>query len=54
MPFYRTEPSRNRQTGGAGLGLSIAKEIVAGQNGELALKPREERGLAAVISLPAV
>jgi len=54
MPFYRTEPSRNRQTGGAGLGLSIAKEIVAGQNGELALKPREEGGLAAVISLPAV
>lgn len=33
--FYRVEPSRNRDTGGAGLGLAIAKEIVTRLKGEI-------------------
>lgn len=36
-PFYRLEKSRNRDTGGVGLGLSIAREIVRGHGGEVVL-----------------
>jgi signal transduction histidine kinase len=51
-PFYRVESSRNRETGGAGLGLAIAKDIVEGQGGELLLENREGGGLCATIRLP--
>ena len=51
--FYRAEPSRNRETGGAGLGLSIAKAIVDAHGGTLTLANREGGGLAATIALPA-
>jgi signal transduction histidine kinase len=50
--FYRAEPSRNRETGGAGLGLSIAKAIVDAHGGTLTLRNREGGGLAAIIALP--
>jgi signal transduction histidine kinase len=50
--FYRAEPSRNRETGGAGLGLSIAKAIVDAHGGTLTLANREGGGLAATIALP--
>lgn len=50
--FYRAEPSRNRETGGAGLGLSIAKAIVDAHGGALRLENREGGGLAATIVLP--
>ena len=53
-PFHRLEPSRNRETGGAGLGLSIASSIVHAQGGEVVLANREDgRGLRASITLPA-
>jgi signal transduction histidine kinase len=51
-PFYRVESSRNRETGGAGLGLAIAKDIVEGQGGELLLENRSGGGLCATIRLP--
>jgi protein-histidine pros-kinase len=51
-PFYRVESSRNRETGGAGLGLAIAKDIVEGQGGELLLENRGGGGLCATIRLP--
>jgi signal transduction histidine kinase len=33
--FYRTDPSRNSQTGGHGIGLSIAKAIVSAHRGKI-------------------
>jgi len=51
-PFARGEQSRNRATGGAGLGLSIAREIADGEGGALMLANRSEGGLDAVIELP--
>jgi signal transduction histidine kinase len=50
--FYRGEPSRNRETGGAGLGLSIAKAVADAHGGTLALENREGGGLEARIDLP--
>jgi signal transduction histidine kinase len=51
--FYRAEPSRNRATGGAGLGLAIAQGVAESLGGSLTLANRKSGGLAAVISLPA-
>lgn len=51
-PFARGEQSRNRATGGAGLGLSIAREIAEGEGGALTLANRAGGGLDAVIELP--
>jgi signal transduction histidine kinase len=52
-PFERGEASRNRRTGGAGLGLSIVQALAKGQGGGLTLANRPEGGLAATIELPA-
>jgi len=51
-PFYRLEASRNRDSGGAGLGLAIARSVVRSQGGDIALANRPEGGLCATISLP--
>lgn len=51
-PFARGEQSRNRATGGAGLGLSIARDIAEGEGGRLLLRTRAEGGLDALILLP--
>lgn len=50
-PFARGEQSRNRATGGAGLGLSIARDIAEGEGGTLTLTNRDGGGLDAVITL---
>ncbi|GGJ52427.1 two-component sensor histidine kinase [Sphingopyxis bauzanensis] len=50
-PFARGEQSRNRATGGSGLGLSIARDIAEGEGGTLTLSNRGG-GLDAVIMLP--
>jgi len=52
QPFYRLESSRNRLTGGSGLGLYIARDLIARQGGTLALANRAEGGLRATIVLP--
>ncbi|MFT9846674.1 sensor histidine kinase [Aneurinibacillus sp. REN35] len=39
--FYRLEPSRNRHTGGAGLGLSIVKEIAAHHQGSISVTSKQ-------------
>lgn len=51
-PFIRGEDSRNTESGGAGLGLSIAREIIRDHGGDLWLQNRRKRGLTATIRLP--
>lgn len=51
-PFYRLEGSRNRDTGGVGLGLAVARDIARAHGGELSLRNRPQGGLEAVLSLP--
>ncbi|MDQ0394851.1 ATP-binding protein [Labrys monachus] len=53
QPFRRLEPSRGRQTGGAGLGLAIVQALARGQGGDLAVENRPGGGLRARIRLPA-
>ncbi|HHW62885.1 MAG TPA: HAMP domain-containing protein [Rhodocyclaceae bacterium] len=50
-PFYRTESSRNRETGGTGLGLAITRNLLRGQHGEVSLRNHPEGGLEATVSL---
>ncbi|MBT6825990.1 MAG: hypothetical protein HOA60_07585, partial [Rhodospirillales bacterium] len=52
LPFYRVEQSRNRKTGGAGLGLSIVQSIANEHGGEIALRNGDQGGLVATITLP--
>jgi signal transduction histidine kinase len=51
-PFFRLEGSRNVDTGGVGLGLSIARDIAQGHGGSLTLRNRSPHGLEAVLRLP--
>lgn len=51
-PFYRLESSRSRDTGGSGLGLSIARDIAQAHGGTLTLGNRPEGGLTAELRLP--
>jgi hypothetical protein len=52
-PFHRGEPSRNRETGGVGLGLPIARNIFRAHGGDVALANRPRGGLRATVTLPA-
>lgn len=51
-PFYRVEASRNRETGGSGLGLSIARAIAVEHAGTLVLENLSGGGLRAALWLP--
>ena len=51
-PFYRREPSRNRQTGGIGLGLAVVRSIARGHGGDVSLSNREGGGMTARVLLP--
>ncbi len=51
-PFHRAEPSRNRQTGGAGLGLTVARQAGRAHGGDVVLTNRKGGGLTAELTLP--
>ncbi|MEN2397041.1 sensor histidine kinase [Pseudomonas halotolerans] len=51
-PFYRLEGSRNRNSGGVGLGMTIAREAAERLGGQLSLEETPGGGLTAVIRLP--
>ncbi|PPU93290.1 ATP-binding protein [Xanthomonas albilineans] len=52
LPFFRGENSRNRDTGGIGLGLSVAHSTVLAHGGEIDLSNRAEGGLRVCVRLP--
>jgi signal transduction histidine kinase len=52
-PFHRGEPSRNRETGGVGLGLPIARNILRAHGGDVTLANRPGGGVRASATLPA-
>ena len=51
-PFYRGDPSRNLETGGIGLGLTIARDIVHSHGGEIGLEEAPLGGLRVRIRMP--
>jgi len=51
-PFVRLEDSRNRNTGGVGLGLAIAREAARRHGGDLTLRNAADGGLIARLTLP--
>ena len=53
-PFFRLESSRNRDTGGIGLGLATVRAVVLEHGGEIALGNRKGGGLRVAISLPVI
>lgn len=51
-PFRRLESSRNRETGGTGLGLPIARNILRAHGGDITLANRPGGGAVAMVTLP--
>jgi signal transduction histidine kinase len=51
-PFYRSEPSRNRETGGIGLGLALVRSVAVAHGGSATLENRSPQGLRARVVLP--
>ena len=51
-PFYRIEGSRNPGTGGVGLGLTIARDVVRGHGGDITLSQSPNGGLRARVRVP--
>ncbi|KAA0576140.1 HAMP domain-containing protein [Azospirillum sp. B21] len=52
QPFYRVERSRSRETGGYGLGLTIARSAIRSHGGDIVLSNRAEGGLRVTVLLP--
>jgi len=51
-PFYRSDPSRSRRTGGFGLGLSICKKIMETLGGSIEIKSKVNEGTEVYLSFP--
>jgi signal transduction histidine kinase len=51
-PFVRLEASRSGETGGSGLGLTLAKAVAEGHGGTIILENRSQGGLRAILRLP--
>jgi two-component system OmpR family sensor kinase len=52
-PFFRSDRSRARATGGVGLGLALARRIATAHGGTLTLESRPGAGTVALVTLPA-
>ncbi len=52
LPFRRLEASRSRETGGVGLGLSIARNILRAHGGDVTLGNHPGGGARAIVTLP--
>jgi two-component system OmpR family sensor kinase len=51
-PFYRADPSRSRDSGGSGLGLSIVSAVVAAHGGHVKVTKTEGGGATFEVELP--
>ena len=51
-PFYRLENSRNPETGGVGLGLTITRDVIRSHGGDINLDESPSGGLRARLTLP--
>ncbi len=51
-PFYRADPSRSRDSGGAGLGLSIVSAVVSAHGGKVNVKETSGGGVTFEVDLP--
>jgi signal transduction histidine kinase len=51
-PFFRADDSRSRESGGAGLGLSIVAAVAAAHGGEATASARSDGGLVVTIAFP--
>jgi signal transduction histidine kinase len=52
-PFYRSDASRARETGGTGLGLYLARQVARAHGGDLILEMHDGTGALFVVTLPA-
>ena len=50
-PFFRLDESRNPETGGVGLGLTIARDIIRGHGGDIILSDSPSGGLRALLTI---
>ncbi len=50
--FYRTDKSRNRKSGGAGIGLAIVRSIVTAHGGMVTAESVQEKGSCFTVSIP--
>ncbi len=52
-PFYRLDSSRNPDSGGTGLGLTVARDLIRGHGGDVTLEAAPSGGVRARLRLPA-